>query len=910
MLGKIAGFETRYQIASPGFIIIFLLFFLFSFAAVSLDEVQIGSGGNVNANAPFAITFATMILSLFAIIIPTVFLSNSVLRDSASKMDGILYSTPVKKGDYMLGRFTGAFTVVMLAFASIPLGLMVGSMMPWLDPETLGPFRPGDYLYALLVIGLPNMLFVGMLMFVIANLSRSTLATYIGLVGFFVFYLVSQSFLDKPEFRSLAALSDPLGGAAWAEATRNWTAFERNTRLVPLEGLFLLNRVIWFGLGVLLLVVNFLTFSFRKTGKRAGKVKDGRTAPPQRFLPTRVVLPAVTRNFASSRTARQQFLARTRFEVRAIFFSITFWVLIALGLSLATINILNTEQIFGTPVLPVTQNMISAIISGFGFVPFVVVIFYAADLVWRDHGAKMQEIVESAPTPGWAFIFPKVLAIALVVFVLFVFSALLGAGYQMVASSTQIEWGQYLVRLLYITGWPLVLTAILAVFFQVLFNNRYLGLLAMLVFYIGILTLGNLGFEHNLYQYAQTPGGGYSDMNGYGHFLGIRTVFNVYWTFVAIILLVLSYGLWSRGTLTALGKRLGGLGASLGAGSFALMGVSAVGAIVTGGYIFYNTNIINEYQTSKDEEKRAVEYETLYVALDEVPQPKITAVSTNVDIYPKTRRVDVTGSYVLENKTDAPISRVHVEYDSGLEVVSQSLAGGSITHRDDLHKVYFYDLATAMAPGERRTLNFTTRLAYEGFRNSGNGVTVVENGTFINNLDIMPAIGFQRGRLLTDRNTRRKYDLDEIDRMPKLEDTRYHTQSYLRGDSDFVTFEATLSTDEDQTAIAPGYLEREWRDNGRRYFSYKMDVPILNFFSFQSARYAVREDKWNDVAIQIFYHAPHDFNVDRMIDATKKSFDYFTENFSPFQYRQMRILEFPYRTFAQSFPNTVPFSER
>ncbi|MEO0851144.1 MAG: hypothetical protein AAFY04_07025, partial [Pseudomonadota bacterium] len=164
MLGKIAGFETRYQITSPAFIIIFLLFFLFSFAAVSLDEVQIGSGGNVNANAPFAITFATMIMSLFAIIIPTVFLSSSVLRDSASKMDGILFSTPVKKGDYMLGRFSGAFIIVMLAFASVPLGLMVGSFMPWLDPETLGPFRPGDYLYALFVIGLPNMLFVGILM--------------------------------------------------------------------------------------------------------------------------------------------------------------------------------------------------------------------------------------------------------------------------------------------------------------------------------------------------------------------------------------------------------------------------------------------------------------------------------------------------------------------------------------------------------------------------------------------------------------------------------------------------------------------------------------------------------------------------------------------------------------------------
>ncbi|MEO1150080.1 MAG: M1 family aminopeptidase [Pseudomonadota bacterium] len=910
MLGKIAGFETRYQITSPAFIIIFLLFFLFSFAAVSLDEVQIGSGGNVNANAPFAITFATMIMSLFAIIIPTVFLSSSVLRDSASKMDGILFSTPVKKGDYMLGRFSGAFIIVMLAFASVPLGLMVGSFMPWLDPETLGPFRPVDYLYALFVIGLPNMLFVGILMFVIANVSRSTLATYIGLVGFFVLYLVSESLPDKLEFRTIAALSDPLGGAAWGEATRNWTAFERNTKLVPLEGLFLANRALWFGISILLLVVNFLTFSFRKAGKQAGKTKDRGAARPQRFLPTRVVLPRVTQNFASARTARQQFFARTRFEVRAIFFSITFWVLIVLGLSLALLNILNTEEIFGTPVLPVTQNMVSAIVSGFGFVPFVVVIFYAADLVWRDHGAKMHEIVESAPTPSWAFIFPKILAIGLVVLVLFVFSALLGAGYQMVASSTAIEWDQYLIRLVYITGWPLILTAILAVFFQVLFNNRYLGLLAMLVFYIGILTLGNLGFEHNLYQYAQTPGGGYSDMNGYGHFLGIRTIFNVYWTFVAIILLALSYGLWSRGTLTALGKRIGGLGAQLGVGSSALMGVSAIAAIATGAYIFYNTNIVNDYRTSKDEDKLAVDYENRYGALKEVAQPKIIAVSTNVDIFPAARRVEVAGSYVLENKTDSPIDRVHVEYDSGLEIPSQSLAGGTITERDDLHKVYFYDLATPMEPGERRTLSFTTRLAYEGFRNSRNGVTVVENGTFVNNLDIMPAIGFQPGRLLTDRNDRRKYDLEEIDRMPKLEDTRFHNQNYLRADSDFVTFEATLSTAEDQTAIAPGYLEREWQENGRRYFSYKMDVPILNFFSFQSARYAVREDKWKDVAIQIFYHEPHAFNVDRMIEATKKSFDYFTENFSPFQYRQMRILEFPYRTFAQSFPNTVPFSER
>jgi ABC-2 type transport system permease protein len=42
----------------------------------------------------------------------------------------------------------------------------------------------------------------------------------------------------------------------------------------------------------------------------------------------------------------------------------------------------------------------------------------------------------------------------------------------------------------------------------------------------------------------------------------------------------------------------------------------------------------------------------------------------------------------------------------------------------------------------------------------------------------------------------------------------------------------------------------------------------------------------------------------------KVSFDIYTKAFSPFQFHQMRILEFPaYDNFAQSFANTVPYSE-
>jgi ABC-2 type transport system permease protein len=139
---------------------------------------------------------------------------------------------------------------------------------------------------------------------------------------------------------------------------------------------------------------------------------------------------------------------------------------------------------------------------------------------------------------------------------------------------------------------------------------------------------------------------------------------------------------------------------------------------------------------------------------------------------------------------------------------------------------------------------------------------------------------------------------------------RARGDNYISADCDWMDFEATVSTSPDQVALAPGYLQKEWTANGRRYFHYKMDAPILGFYAFLSADWKVKRDKWKDVAIEIYYDEKHPYNVDRMIDGVKKSLDYFSTNFSPYQHRQVRIVEFPrYARFAQSFPNTIPFSE-
>jgi aminopeptidase N len=47
-----------------------------------------------------------------------------------------------------------------------------------------------------------------------------------------------------------------------------------------------------------------------------------------------------------------------------------------------------------------------------------------------------------------------------------------------------------------------------------------------------------------------------------------------------------------------------------------------------------------------------------------------------------------------------------------------------------------------------------------------------------------------------------------------------------------------------------------------------------------------------------------------MIESVQKSLAYYEANFTPYQHRQVRIIEFPgYEDFAQSFANTIPYSE-
>jgi aminopeptidase N len=216
-----------------------------------------------------------------------------------------------------------------------------------------------------------------------------------------------------------------------------------------------------------------------------------------------------------------------------------------------------------------------------------------------------------------------------------------------------------------------------------------------------------------------------------------------------------------------------------------------------------------------------------------------------------------------------------------------------------------------MAPGERRKMAFETVLAQQGFRNERPITTVLDNGTFLNDRDIAPVLGMDRQNLLEDRRKRAKYGLPRELRMAKLGTPGADAFNYGGHDADWVTADIRVTTDADQIPIAPGYRIYQRTSGGRRVAEFRTEAPILRFFSIQSARYDVRREAYKGVDLAVYYHPDHAWNVARMMTAMKASLDYDQANFSPYQFHQLRFLEFPAPDgrFAESFANTVPWSE-
>ncbi|HEX6898425.1 MAG TPA: M1 family aminopeptidase [Thermoanaerobaculia bacterium] len=881
MLREIIRFEWRYHSRQVSFLAASLLFLFLGFA---LSATRFGAD-NVAINSPYLVMEAFGLLSLIALIAASVFTSNAVLRDDEYQMSEIIHTTPVGKLRYVLGRFGGAFLATLTTVVFSGLGMVVGTLMPWLPPERVAAMDARPYLAAFAVISVPNVLFATALLFAVAVLTRNAIATYSASVVLYVLYFVSAALTNSPLMAgsrpgggggTLPSLFDPFALTSFFDVTRYWTAAEKNARFIPIEGVLLFNRLIWIAaaLGILAIVYRGFTFRMRRAAIKKSQEETASASRTWKELP-------------SIRLAGTSWLAAYRscakLEIRTLMTKSTLLLLLlGMGWAISEIygSVLTGE--YSSTSYPATSLVVRAIQTPVTILGTILILYFGAELFWREQRSRMASIVDSTPVSGTVMIASKWTALAALLGSLLLSGAVAGMALQASKGYFNFEPALY-VSFFYFTGVPLLLYAAASLFIHALSPGKYAGMIFFVLFMIVSRRAAMFGLEHDLWRFAAAPDVPYTDLNGFGQYAVPFHWFMLHWTVLALLLAMTAAALWRR-VAAPFKERL-----RLLARPGMTVRVLTITFVVTGAWIFYNTNVANSYVTTDEMSGWKADYEKTYKDIEMLPRPRILAVDGQVDLYPAEQHYRVAGLYTLVNESARPIPSVYVATRREARVAALSIPSARLAVKDDRFGMRRFDFQPPLAPGARAELRFDLSFDGGGFASGQQDDAVVGNGTFLMNLRAFPTLGYRGSYALSDPRERRKRGLSGAG-TATLGDDGTHGAVDTSMD-EWVDLSVTVSTAGDQIALAPGSLERSWQSGGRRWFRYRTDSPILNRFAIASGRYAVAKRQHGPIGIELYYHPAHAANVPHMLDTAAASLDVMQSGFGLYPHRQLRIVE-------------------
>jgi ABC-type transport system involved in multi-copper enzyme maturation permease subunit len=914
MFGPLFAFELRSHFRRPVTWLYVAIVFLLSLFALSTDAITVGTAlGKVKRNSPFALAQLYGILLAIGQIITSALVGTTVLRDYEAGVHELLFTTRISRGAYLGAKYFAAFLAMLLVFAAMPLGALVGSVMPWADGETLQAVQVWHYVQPFLMLGVPGVFFLSSLLFAVGSLTRSSFAVYVAGILLLVGYSVADDLVRQLDRDMLANLIDPFGIRSISLVTRYWTPAEKNAQTLPIAGFIGANRALWAAVGAVMLAAAFRFVKLEKEAAVSSRRRAKRATPSA--PPVRVASP--TPRAAGRTYSPPGILAGwrsvTAFHVQSLLRSVPFLAIAAIGFINVMMSSWYADQNGQSRSWPMSWLMAESAVASGGLFMVVLLTFFSGELVWRERQVRLDQVLDASPVRDWSVLLGKYTAMVLMLLAFATVSVTGSMATQLLKGYPHIDLRVYALYV-YLTDFPswLPMTA-MAFLVQSLVPRKAIGHVIMILVWTTTIVTVNLGYDYQLLLLGQSPALTWSDMNGVGPYLRAFPAVHGFNVGLALLLLALTMLVWHRGTqLPRLARRLQ---ERFHGATRWMAAVGATGATAAAGVFYYHASVENVYTTRTEGERQAVEYERTWRRYETLPVPHVVGIALDVDLEPTDGRARVGSRFTLVNRLATPIDTILVNVASdapGLAASLDSLTFDrpfTILKADTTWGVRLVRLATPLVAGDSLRVRSVQRFRVRGYPNGEPDRSLVGNGTFFNR-ERFPTFFYSQGSELQSDELRRKYKLPLQRRgQPRTDSVALFRQSFL-ADADMASFEAVVSTDPDQIAMAPGYLQREWTQNGRRYFQYRMDAPIDNFFAVLSARWTVTKGSWKDVAIEVYHHPAHRFNVERMIEASKASLAFYTQEFGPYQHRQLRILEFPrYAGFAQSFPNTVPYSE-
>ncbi|WP_034061518.1 ABC transporter permease/M1 family aminopeptidase [Lacinutrix jangbogonensis] len=886
MFKKLLQFEVFYQLKQRAFPIFSLLFLALG---VFVGRNGFASAG-VNFNAVYQVYFSTSIFTLGSVFIIMFFAISAMLRDRQHNMEGLIYSSSIKKAHYFWSRFIGTYVFSVLAFTPFILGYIIGINFFNLDPERLGDFQLMTYLQPWLYIVLPNIFIISTIVFSVSTITKNSTATYVSAVFIYMLYFVSSIFLNSPlmaqavpaspESMAIAAVADPFGIAAFFEQTQYWTPFQKNTQLLSFSGLFLWNRLVWILVSIGVLLGTYKLFSFRKISKKVKK------EPKQKKEQLQLLAYQPKEALHNFKAQKMAFFSLLKLELKSVFKSLPFIAVLLMWLFIVFSELYSTVVSggeYGVSVYPFTNQLIDLIVDPLSIFSLILIVFYSAEIVWRERSLNFNIIVDATPVKNWIFFMSKFTALVSLPMLLITSGILMCMLFQISLNYTDFEFGLY-ASLYYHYGVQLVVFSMIALFINSFAKSKYIGMGVFGLIVLLCMKSDMLGLQHPLTSLGFMPRIKYNNMDGFNGASNLFDHLALYWFAFGLLLTVLSFKIWNRGIVSSFSVKLKQLLSGWSKIQKLTLSLLVVMFIGAGSLVFYNVNIISEYETMNDRLDFSENYELKFKKYERIERLYPTSKKTEVAIYPKERSYTIKADYMLKNKSDQPLSELFITERIPLENIT--IENARLVTHDTIYGTYLFQYKKPLQPNDSLRYTYELKKEIKGYEKDN---SIVNNGTYINHRNFEPILGYTTGLEISNRMERQKRNLPE-----RVQDNNSAAHIVLE-DVKFekVRFETIVSTSSDQTAISSGRLVKEWSDNNRNYYHYKTNEKIIPGVGYFSANYASKKTNYKGIAIEQYYDANHDFNVEDIENSIKQTLDYCKENFGDYAFDHLRIAEVP-----------------
>lgn len=898
MIGSMLKFELKYHFGQSIFIVTALLFF----ALGTFSALMGGFGGpEVHKNAPYVITNIIALFSLLTIFAATLFCANVVLRDTIYKMESVVFTTAVKKKPYFFVRFMGLLIAVFSLLVCTVLGIYIGCMFQ--PASNIGVFKWSYFIQPLFVFGLPNVLFVVSLILGTALLTKNVRAIYATGVLLYILYMLASILGNSPMIATsafrvnepglLPFLIDPFGLASFFSETKAWSDVQRNQLLFPVNGAFLLNRMLWLMVSTIAIALSYHFFNFRIQQQKQSKLKNS-TIKPLKVIPFKhfAVFPnGFKYNFSV-------FKSQFKIELSSLFKHIPLMVMLLLWTFIYGIELKDTlfHGPYGVRAYPTTGFIIEEM-RAIKFA-LLLIIFYAAEVIAREKAVNIQGLVFSTPVRNEVLWMAKSLTLCILVLVLVSINILIGIVLQLSSGYFNFDLLHYF-SLYYYSAFPLFLFVVLIVFVQNLVANKYLGMLLSMIVVFAFSFSTKFGIEHYLLRFATVPDLQFSYFNGFGHYAKAFNWYMLYWFGFAILLAILTIAMWQTSIQNTFLDRLKAIPKTMYKARFVVLCALLIW-ISCGAFIYQQTNVIGNYKNKKTQLAWRISYEKKYKKFAELPQPIIKAVKTQVDLLTTTNSYEVKGSYHIKNESNSPITKIWIGLNQAVNHFEIQIANAKAQEIDKEFNQQFIELNTPLQPGAEIDMGFKFAVIRSGFVPFDSENSVAKDGSYIELEKFVPQFGYDPGLEISDERTRLEAGLSPM-KVELSSDLNYH----------LIDFETTISTALGQQVVTVGTLQKTWTANNRSYFNYKTETPIRFMLALSSANYELKKANYMGLTFSIYYKKGQEYNLNNILKAAKDAVAYGSTNFGPYPFKQLTIAEIPqYKGAATAYPGVVFNAER